>query len=716
MVQSAESIAISKVISQDFTRPSLVSLHTKEQLGELFSYELTFSSDDENLDLESILGHTLAVHARFDDGLAERFYHGYVVEMSHEGWTAPGRTIYRALIKPWLWLLTQNQDSRVFQDLSVPDIISRVFSEFGFTEDYAFNLNASYPPRAYCLQYRESAFHFLSRLMQEEGMYFFFEHVEDSHKLIITDSNLGHLPLSQSLIPFYQPTENVVRDEMNFDQWVSINRVRAGVATLNSYDFIKPRASLLSSKEIHRNHDFSGFEQYDYPGNYFEYDEGERRSRLRVEGFHADAEVFKGRCNVLDSAPGYTFTLNKHPMPALNTEYVVLSNEQVFHSRDPDSRQTDLTAALFHSQLHCVNNDVTYRPPRTTRKPLISGPQHALVVGPSGEEIYVDEYGRIKVHFYWDRESAKDENSSCWIRVAQTWAGSGWGAQFIPRIGQEVMVEFFEGDPDRPIVTGRVYNNDNMPPYSLPENKTQSGIKTRSSPGGSPDNFNEIRFEDSKGNEELYIQAEKNEKILVKNCKTEDVRVNETIYIGNNRNETVGKNETLHVKNNRERTVDKNESISVYGLRNHFVRLNEMINVAGAQEINVGGFQALDVGLYQMINVGGYQDTNVVGYQHTTIGMGHKLTVKEGRETAVGEDDKLEAGKSLEVKAGKKVQVEAGDEISLETGLSKLVMKKDGTVEITGLDITVKNSAGGTININAAGIISINGNMVKINT
>jgi len=332
-----------------------------------------------------------------------------------------------------------------------------------------------------------------------------------------------------------------------------------------------------------------------------------------------------------------------------------------------------------------------FRPVRLTPKPIVQGPQTAIVVGPKGEEIYTDEHARVKVHFHWDRHDKSDQDSSCWVRVSQHWAGKTWGSIHIPRIGQEVIIEFLEGDPDRPIITGRVYNADQVPPYGLPANKTQSGIKSRSSKGGNSANFNEIRFEDKKGSEQVYIHAEKNQDNVVENDettnvghdRTEKVGHDEKITIGNNRTEQVGVNESITVGSNRTRIVGQNETVTVALMRTHTVGVNEAITIGATQEITVGADQA------------------------TTVGGNQQNAVGEDRTSAVGKNDSL----SVE----KKLSIDAGDEIEIKTGAAKVSMKKDGKIEISGVDVTLKSGAG-QVNIDAGGIITIKGPMVKINT
>jgi type VI secretion system secreted protein VgrG len=370
----------------------------------------------------------------------------------------------------------------------------------------------------------------------------------------------------------------------------------------------------------------------------------------------------------------------------------------------------------YRCSLIAIDGDRPFRTPATTTKPVVLGPQTAIVVGKAGEEIWTDEYGRVMVQFQWDREGKKDEKSSCWVRVAQAWAGPKWGAIHIPRIGQEVIVDFLEGDPDRPIITGRVYNGDNMPPYDLPANKTQSGIKSRSSKGGSPSNFNEIRFEDKKGSEELFVQAEKDQNTTVKNNQSLSVGVdrsksvgsNETVKVGANRTEkvgadekiTIGANQTIDVATNRTRSVGSNETVTIGVNASETVGSNKSLTVGTAFQITVGAAMnqtvgaalAQEVGAAKSVNVGAASSENVAG--NKSLSAGGNISEKAGKDMTVeaGKNFSLSAGENVNAKAGKKTVIEATDEMTLKCGSATIVLKKSGDVTINGAKITINGS------------------------
>jgi type VI secretion system secreted protein VgrG len=367
----------------------------------------------------------------------------------------------------------------------------------------------------------------------------------------------------------------------------------------------------------------------------------------------------------------------------------------------------------FHCRFTALGGEVPFRPRRITPKPIIQGPQTAIVVGKAGEEIWTDKHGRAKVQFHWDRYGKKDENSSCWVRISQAWAGKGWGGVHLPRIGQEVIVEFLEGDPDQPIITGRVYNGDNKVPYDLPANQTQSGLLSRSTKEGSTENFNQLRFEDKKGEEEVYIHAEKDHKIEVENDKNENVGNNESISIGNDRTETVGNDETITVNNNRTETVMANETLTVQQDRTRNVNKNEIVTVALTRTRNVGINEAVNVGVAQEITVGGFRALTVGAYQNTEIALNHSESIGNNYSLEVGDSRDADVGENDKLKVGKKLTIEAGEEVSITTGKASIVMKKDGTITIKGKDIMIEGS--GAINVKASKDLVLKGSKVLQN-
>jgi type VI secretion system secreted protein VgrG len=473
------------------------SMHGSEQLGHLYEYELDLFSANEAINIDAVLGQPVTVKLETAGG-GERYFNGIVTRFSQLGRSEGGYATYQATLRPWLWLLTRTTDCRIFQEMAVPDIIKQVCKDQGFT-DIEDKLSGSYRNWVYCVQYRETDFNFVSRLMEQEGMYYFFKQEDGKHTLVLCDGMSSHESVGDP-IPYHLPGSSDLGREECVSDWFLTREVQPGAYVLNDYNAEKPKASLQSRALVKRDHAEAEYEVYDYPGEYLESGDGDQYAGIRIEELQALFEEVKGNSDSRALTTGGLFQLEQCPRDDQNRKYLLVSTNYELNS-DAQASGESSGQAIYGCTFTAIDSRTPYRTPRTTPKPLVQGPQTAVVVGPSGEEIYPDKFGRVKVQFHWDRYGAMDENSSCWIRVAHVWAGKGWGGQTIPRIGQEVMVEFLEGDPDRPIITGRVYNADNMPPYALPANKTQSGIKSRSTKGGGGDNFNEVRFEDKIGEE-----------------------------------------------------------------------------------------------------------------------------------------------------------------------------------------------------------------------
>jgi type VI secretion system secreted protein VgrG len=595
------------------------------------------------------------------------------------------------------------------------------------------------------VQYRESDLNFVQRLMEDEGIYYYFKHTDSSHTLVLSDSLSAHeATAGYATIDYFPPTENEVRPSDHIHDWYLSRNLQSGRYALRDFNFTKPRLQLETKANKQRSHPHASLEVYDYPGGYTSPSEGDHYVRTRLEELQARYERVTGIGNARGIASGALFTLAKHPREDQNKEYLIVATNQHLQATGYETNGREATEE-YTCSFQATDAKEPFRAPPTAQKTRVSGPQTAIVVGKSGEEIWTDNYGRVKVQFHWDRLGKNDENSSCWVRVAQIWAGKNWGWVTLPRMGQEVVVDFLEGDPDQPLITGRVYNQDNMPPYDLPSNKTQSGIKTRSSKDGSPANFNEIRFEDKKGSEQLYIHAEKNkdqivendetasighdrtekvgndEKITIGHDRTESVGNNESITIGVNRTEKVGANETINIGANRSITVGASETATVTLQRTHSVGVNETISVGAAQEITVGAGQAITVGAGQTTNVGADRSISVGGKQSvnigdshsvsvasdesTSIGKGESHSVAEGRTTSIGKDDALSVGKNL--------TISAADSVTISTGDASISMKKDGTIVIKGKDITIQGS--GKINIKADSDIVMKGSKIQQN-
>ncbi len=554
---------------------ALRSFTVQEQLSRLFQIEAELSSEDGAVDLDQVVGNPAVIRLNVTQG-GQRFFDGFVsrlVQVTNVG----GYAHYRATIVPWLWFLTRTSDCRIFQQKTAPDIIEEVFKGHGF-HDYQLKLSTTYVPREYCVQYRETDFNFVSRLMEQEGIYYYFQHENGKHTLVLADSIAAHNPFPDyAEVAFHEMDQGGDREVVT--DWTLEKEVQPVATALNDFDFTKPKNSLLSANNVTRKHGAAQFEIYDYPGEYVAHPEGDRLADVRLNELQSQYELLHGQATARGLAAGCIFKLKGHNRTDQNRDYLITGVSLHADAGEFSSTSAPDGGSVFSCNFTCLDKSQQFRPARLTPKPILQGPQTAIVVGPAGEEIYTDQYGRVKVLFHWDRYSKADENSSCWIRVSQGWAGKGWGAIHTPRIGQEVIVEFLEGDPDRPIITGRVYNGDNTPPYALPAEKTKSTLKSNSSKGGQ--GFNEIRIEDKKGSEQVFIHGEKNLDVRIKNDSFET--------IGNNRHLVVTKDRFEHVQNNRHETVDNDHKEQIGNDRNLNVGGKEAKAVTGSLSLTVSG-------------------------------------------------------------------------------------------------------------------------------
>ncbi|MFO0837816.1 MAG: type VI secretion system tip protein TssI/VgrG [Phycisphaerae bacterium] len=483
-----------------------------EGMSRLFSVVVELVSDDAGIALTEMLGKACKLEIRSRETSQVRYIQGIVRRFERTG-AGSHLTHYEAEIVPLHWYLTQQHRSRIFQDhnckdMSVPGIVAKVFADAGLPPDsYRFAIAdaMAYEFREYVVQYRETDMNFISRLMEEVGIYFYFEHTEDGHRIVIADnpSAYGIDPGASQAV--FRETTGLSNDRQHVFGLSERCQIQQGAVTLDDFCFVYPKMELQAHQQADR---FTALEWSDYPGRYQDRPFGKQYAQIRLEERQCARQVMHLRANVRTFQPGYRFTLVEHPNTALNREYLVT---QVSHvGRQSQSGQEEavgeIPARSYEANVTVLPIEIVFRPPYVSRRPTVQGSQTAIVVGPKEEEIHTDAYGRVKVQFHWDRYGTYDEFSSCWIRVSQGMAGGQYGMMFLPRVGQEVIVDFLEGDPDRPIITGRVYNNDHMPPYALPDHKTISTIRTCSSKGAK--GGNEIRFEDAKGKEQLFFHAQ----------------------------------------------------------------------------------------------------------------------------------------------------------------------------------------------------------------
>ncbi|WP_374402479.1 type VI secretion system Vgr family protein [Niveibacterium sp.] len=687
------------------------SMQGHEELSRLFQYQVVALSQKDQIELNDLIGKTVTIKVQVAERRFREFS-GFVTAMAQTG--IEGRFHrYQLTVRPWAWLLSRTADCRIFQQKSVPDIIKAVFADHAVA-DVEYSLSESYPTREYCVQYRETDLGFVCRLMEQEGIYFYFKHANGRHTMVVTDSYAGHRAQPGfETVEFVPHSDRGVEARAGLRGWRLQREIQPSKYAVTDFDFTKPGANLLASKagSIPGKHAQADHEVFDYPGEYVARSEGERLARVRIEELRHQYEVCSGNGNVRGLTTGALFKFAEYPREDQNREYLIIGASYAIEHAGHESTEDE--GDRFEVSITAIPSRQPYHPPRTTPKPFVQGPQTAIVVGPSGDEIYTDQYGRVKVKFHWDRYAAGDENSSCWIRVSHPWAGKNWGMVAIPRIGQEVIVEFLEGDPDRPIITGRVYNAEQMPPYELPANMTQTGIKTRSTKQGGPANFNEIRFEDKKGEEQVYIHAEKNQDIVVEN--------DETHQVGHDRSKTIGNDETTHVKHDRTETVDNNETITIGVNRSESVGKNESITIAAERSLDVGANatttiaknRSITVGADESHDVGANRQRNVGKNETVNIGADLSETVSKNVTVSIGENQSVSIGKDSQTQVGKKYYLEAGDEITLKTGDASITLKKDGTITIKGKDITIQGS--GKIGVKASGDLVMKGSKIANN-
>ncbi|HBD0434481.1 TPA: type VI secretion system tip protein VgrG, partial [Escherichia coli] len=534
------------------------SLGGTETVGELFTYSIKLKTPDilnlgyvspaANLQLKPMVGKDLCVHIELDGG-GKRYISGLVTAARVAG--HQGRSVvYELRLEPWLKILTHTSDYKAFQNKNVVDILDEVLDEYPWPVEK--RLVENYPTRAWQVQYGETDFAFIQRLMQEWGIYWWFEHSENSHTLVLADAINVHKACADSpLVCYYQKG---LKLDKEFIHTITANEsLRSGQWVLNDFDFMKPRSLLKSTVANPRETGLAEYEHYEWPGDYFTKSEGEMLTRIRMEEQRSPGSRVQGSGNIRTLMTGFTFTLENYPTAEVNREYLLVQTTLFIQDNAQHSGQDQHFSYSTSFELHPTSE--VYRPQRTLSKPHTKGPQSAIVTGPAGQEIWTDKYGRVKVQFGWDRYGKNDENSSCWVRVSYPWAGKGFGGIQIPRIGQEVLVDFKNGDPDLPIIVGRTYNQDTMPPWGLPGAATQSGFYSHTI-GGGPANANALRFEDKPGGEEVWLHAEKDQRIEVNN--------NESHWVGNNRLKVIDKTETAIIGEKRSLTV-QTDDISLAG-------------------------------------------------------------------------------------------------------------------------------------------------------
>ncbi|WP_172327968.1 type VI secretion system Vgr family protein [Mangrovicoccus sp. HB161399] len=684
MAEITPPMTMTSVLGDKALPVALVMTEGFSTLGEM---RLDFVHPDKGVKLEDLVGTAVGVTLPRTEG-AEKQFSGHVITAEALG-SHEGNALYALELRPWLWFLSRGADCRIFQEKTALEIVKEVISEYGFSGDLTDRTSESFPTRTICVQYRESDLDFVSRLMEEEGIYYFFEHGGGSTKMILADSASAHSAIPAALpLEFKDVAANIQSEHVY--AWDEAEFAPSGKVTLADFDFEKPRADLTAAKAIPKGkHSLKDVEVYDYPGLYAETGDGDRYARIKMESRAWKHRTFAAGANVAAVTCGGTMKLDRHERTQKSEEFVVIGvTHTVIMGEDSDptagsglgagrriarvqgNPQDDHLAVEFRA----LPKAVPYRAPQSTPRPAIAGVQTAVVTGPSGEEIHTDKYGRIRIQFHWDRLGGSDETSTCWVRHMTPWSGKNWGMIHIPRIGQEVVVQFEEGDPDRPLVTGMLYNADTMPPWGLDGAKTQSGIKTNSSKGGG--GYNELMFEDKKDEELVRFQAETDYEQIVKN--------DATITVGSDKKDPG--NMTLTVHNDLTETVtDGNHSFTVSK-----------------------GDQTMEV-------TQGKQTETVQGDVALTVKQGNVTrTVKTGNMTTT-----LNAGNySLKCSAGK-IEEEAMQSIEMKVGPSSIKIDPTG-VTIKGPMIKIEGTAmleakAPMSTVKGDGLLILKGGMTLIN-
>ena len=631
-------------------------LLAREELGRLpeFRLDLLRRSKLKPLEAKQLLGKTGALAIQPVKG-KQRFLHGHITQFERGGRQGV-YDLYRIVLRPWLWQLTLGADCRVFQDKTVIQILDAIFAEYGSSGRVEKKVTGSFTTRPYTVQYRETDFAFVSRLMEEEGIYYYFKHETGQHTLVLCNSPSGHIATEAGKLPFGPAIKDDGYREDLIEHWSMAHLLQSLKYTTTDYDAAAPTGDLKGTAERSPTYPKpNDWEVFDYPGNHDDYamgtnlaakqKAGKARAQLEVDRFESLHAVATGATPYRPLAVGQTFTLSDHPDEG---GFLVTSSvtEMAYGGyQGGDEEANDGTA--YECRFNAVPKDVAFQPRAITPSPIVRGPQTASVTGPSGDEIHTDKYGRVKVHFHWDREGKADEKSSCWVRVAHPWAGKGFGMVALPRVGDEVVVEFLEGNPDRPLITGRVYNEINKHPYDLPAQATVTGIRTHSSKSGGAENFNELRFDDKKGSEYVWMQAEKDYHRLVKNDVHDTIKNDHWQEVLKNSQGKVGENFTF--------SVGKISTVSLTG--DTHLKLGADLNskLGGAFNMDVGAATAIKAAAAVAVTSGASMDLNA--------GAGMNLT----------------AASFMNAKAIK-IVLDAGMELCIKAGASFITLNASGVV------------------------------------
>jgi type VI secretion system secreted protein VgrG len=668
----------------------------REELSRLFEIDLELYSTKRDIEFDDIIAQNVTLKVERPDG-GDRFFNGHVsrfIQLTAER----GFSRYRATVVPWLWFLTRSSDCKIFQQcmeeppeaMTVPGIIKKVFKDLGFEDFRDDGLSETYRQWEFCVQYRETAFNFVSRLMEQEGITYYFEHEDGKHTLVLADSINAHQPLPGYESVRYHPLSQGSADKEAVTDWVMEREVQPGTYALNDFNFEHPRQALqralVVKSTVSRTHEKSDYEIYDYPGEFLEHGEGETLAKLRIEELQARHETLHGRVTALGMGAGHTFELKEHPRDDQNRNYLITSVRYEFDNGEFATSGPNSAASNVDCSIRALDASVPFRPARITPRPLIQGVQTAIVVGPDGEEIHTDAHARVKVQFHWDRYGAGDENSSCWIRVSQPWAGKGWGSMSIPRIGQEVIVEFLEGDPDRPIITGRVYNGEQGAPYAGSSGIT-SGLKSKTHKGSG---YNEMSMDDTAGKEKITIHGQYDMNTTVEHDQADTVHNDRTITIDGKHTETIKKDTTIKVTEGK--LVHRVEA----GTADYYIKAAWTEKCDATQETTIKNNITIKSTAGEILVDAANKITLHTGDSKITMSKDGSISITGKKITIVGDETVKASGDKFEASGGSEAKLGTGSQ-NITTSTSKTAI------------------AGAAINSSAVGMHEIAGAVVKIN-
>ncbi|HEV2539161.1 MAG TPA: type VI secretion system tip protein TssI/VgrG [Frateuria sp.] len=650
------------------------SMAADEQLGRMFSYQVQFASRDEGIDLGGLLGTSMTVKLATGDGF-ERHFTGIVCEAAQTGAeTVDGLRYahYDVRLVPKPWLLVDKIDCRIYTNQSVPEIVKAVLADAGYT-DVKLSLSTSYAKREYCVQYRESCLNFISRLMEQEGIYYYFTHDASTHTMVLADGVGAHAKASHfDKVPYATTRDSVLRPQAAISEWIPARGRDATKVQLVDYDPLKPKTSLLA-KGGGEGHGGQGPELFDFPGEHFDAQLGQHYAQVRAEALSASRSHSSGATSACGIQLGGLFSLTGFPRDELNQEYLVIGATMELQGGGYASGG-GAPGPGFACRFQAIESSRPFRTLPSAAKPSIVGLQTAVVTGSdTDEDIAIDEHGRVQVTFHWNKPDKPDAKSSCPVRVASAWAGKGWGAVSLPRVGQEVVVSFLEGDPDRPLIIGSVYNADNTPPYGLQATKTQSGIKSRSLLGESAD-FNELRFEDKKGEEDFFIHAQKDMHEEVENDHVVTIDHDETVTVKHDQTLTVENDQTETVKHDRKITVQNDDKLDVTG--NGATSIGQKFKLSAGSEIElVAGASSIVLKSSGDIEIKGV-NIKITGSMGVKVEGQVEVGIKAGATMDVG------AGASLKVHSDAMVEVAGSAMATVKAPM--LTLKGDGMNQVSG--------------------------------